>query len=414
MIGRRSPLPRVSVVIASYRWPEALALSLASALSQTVANIELLVVEDGPDRASREVVAAVADRRVRWLHLRRNSGSQAGPNSLGWRRARAPIVAYLGHDDLWHPEHLAGLLDALRSGADVAHAVTIVSGPPPDDWLMLAGGEAWQPSKFVPPSSIAHRRDSPRLAAWPAPAKTGWPVDYGLLLAAHARGSVVVASGTPTVFKFPAAWRLDVYETRDVSQQTALADRLRLNPSVGHELMTLALQHGAPSTLPAPRRGEPGEIADYARRMKGLPARFGARRTRWQASEEFHFPGWFPPELDEYGRAFRWTGLHARAVLRLDAPASTMLGVRIELAHWLEQAQVAELTVDLDGAPVALQQIEGTGAPLTLTGFTKRPTNRRFVEIGVTAPLICAGDARPGAIDDRCLGVAVYEIEVLE
>ena len=39
--------PRVTVVIASYRWPEALRLSLQTALDQTVREIEVIVVEDG-------------------------------------------------------------------------------------------------------------------------------------------------------------------------------------------------------------------------------------------------------------------------------------------------------------------------------------------------------------------------------
>jgi glycosyltransferase involved in cell wall biosynthesis len=204
-------------VIASYRWPEALRLSLESALAQTLASIEVLVIEDGTDAASGKVVLEVADPRARSASLSSTSGSQSGPNADGWRLARAPIIAYLGHDDLWHPEHLERLVETLTPEFDVAHAISFYLGDDADDRLEVAGSHPWDETMFVPPSSIAHWRDSPRLGTWRGAGESGEPVDYAFLVACARRGARFAGSGAPTVFKHPAAWRLDAYRTRDVS-----------------------------------------------------------------------------------------------------------------------------------------------------------------------------------------------------
>ncbi len=402
----------MSVVIASYRWPEALALSLESALAQTVGEIEVLVVEDGSDRASAAVVRAAGDRRARHLGLPRNSGSQSAPNTLGWRHARAPVVAYLGHDDLWHPEHLESLLATLADGADIAHALTIASGPPPQARLMLAGVERWQPHLFVPPSSLAHRRLSGRLGGWPAPGRSGWPVDHAFMMAAHARGATVAATGRPTAFKFPAAWRPDAYRSRDASLQMAWRTRLARDPAAGDELLAQARERGVP-VFTAPPDAHPGEIADHLRRIKGQPARHGPRQTRWSAGDVLTFDGWFDTEVDQQGRPFRWTGRDQRAVLRLDAPARARVTVRIAVVNWLAPSQLADMQVDLDRTRATIARSDGPdGLPL-ITATAHRATPRPIVEIGLTVPRHRVQDHLPGSSDSRRLGIAVRYIEVL-
>ena len=403
--------PRATVVIASYRWPEALELSLASALAQTVDDIEILVVEDGADTASRQVVAEAADPRVRWLCLEENSGSQQGPNTLGWSVARAPVVAYLGHDDLWHPEHLQGLLAALDAGADLAHSMTVVVGPPPDDWLMFAGGEVWTPETFVSPTSIAHLRDSPRLGRWRRPEELGTTIDYGFLLEAHECGAVVDGSLRPTAWKFPAAWRLDVYATRDISLQLAAREALAANPRRGEELVAQARADGTPLVLPALGEALPGAISDYGRRMKGLASAHGPRVTAWTATDSLPFPGWFPVEGDATGGWYRWTGLHPRAIVRLDPPHAdrAVLEVRVVMAHWLDDAQLGAVQVDVDGAPVPVEQCWSSDQVLTLVGRHRRPAADPVVEVGITAPVQATGVPTDG----RRLGVAVRSIALV-
>src|SRR4051812_43048429 len=105
--------PIVTVVIAAYGWPEALAHSIPSVLAQSLADLELLVVGDGCQSGSEAAARAFErDPRVRWHALPANSGSQAAPNNLGNALARGRFVAYLGQDDLWHRDHVSSLVAA--------------------------------------------------------------------------------------------------------------------------------------------------------------------------------------------------------------------------------------------------------------------------------------------------------------
>lgn len=407
-----SAAPRVSVIIASYRWPEALRTSVDSALAQTIEDIEVLVIEDGADRASRGVVREACDGRVRWACLAEGTGSQSGPNQLGRRRAQAPIVAYLGHDDVWHPEHLERLLSVLDPAADVAHAVTVLIGVDEDRRLLLAGSRAWEPTTFVPPSSLAHWRDSPRIAPWTAPEQSGVPVDHAFLVLAHARGARFVTSGAATVFKHPASWRVDSYRTRDATPQQRVHERLRTEPRLGDQLVQAALAGGATGVLAAPPAAAPGVIADYNRRLKGLPARFGPSVTRWTPNPSLVFPGWHWMEEDQVGH-FAWTGAQERALVRLDAPGEGALGVRIHLRQVLSPEQLTELKVDLDGSPVELTWSGDPAGEIVLTGWLGRAARQATVEVGVRSPMHLASTRYPESTDERLLGVAVAEIELL-
>ena len=91
----------------------------------------MIVVGDACTDDSEDVVRGIGDERVRWENLERNSGSQSVPNNRGIALARGEYIAYLGHDDLWHPQHVAHLVTAIEgSGSGLAIATTLALGPP--------------------------------------------------------------------------------------------------------------------------------------------------------------------------------------------------------------------------------------------------------------------------------------------
>lgn len=399
------------MIIASYRWPEALRVSLASALAQTIEDIEVLVVEDGSDRASRAVVRESNDTRARWMCLRHGTGSQSEPNNHGWRNARAPILAYLGHDDVWHPEHLERLLPALDQAVDVAHATTLLLGADDDSRLLVAGARPWEPDAFVPPSSLVHWRDSPRIGPWISPDRTGMPVDYAFTMEAHSRGARFAASGAPTVFKYPAAWRLDSYRTRDASPQRSLRERLETEPRLGEQLVREAVTAGRSPVMGAPPPAPPGVIQDYNRRLKGLAPRFARRLTCWTPATVPHSPGWHGPECDAIGN-YAWTGPEERALVRLDTPGDGELGVRVVVRHVLRKRQLDELVIDVDGEAVALTRTAGPDGAVVMTGWLGRGARAQTVDVGLTTT-VALPTANPRSEDRRVLGIAVSEIALV-
>jgi glycosyltransferase involved in cell wall biosynthesis len=102
--------PQVSVVIPTRSRPHLVPRAVRSALAQTVTDIEVIVVIDGPDEVTRPaLVAELADPRLRLVQLAASGGAPAARNA-GVRHARASWVALLDDDDEWLPEKLASQL----------------------------------------------------------------------------------------------------------------------------------------------------------------------------------------------------------------------------------------------------------------------------------------------------------------
>ncbi len=101
--GAGAPLaPRVSLVIPVFDEEEnlpQLAAEIRAALAPGGESYEVLFVDDGSRDASLAVLRrlAAADRRLRVLHLRRNSG-QSAAFAAGFRQARGEVVVTLDAD----------------------------------------------------------------------------------------------------------------------------------------------------------------------------------------------------------------------------------------------------------------------------------------------------------------------------
>jgi glycosyltransferase involved in cell wall biosynthesis len=113
--------PRVSVLIGAYDNAATLDRAIEAILGQTVADLELLLIDDGSRDATPQVIAAAAarDARVRTLTMERNVGISRSLNE-GLRAARAPVVAVQDADDHSEPERLARQLALLDSRPEVA------------------------------------------------------------------------------------------------------------------------------------------------------------------------------------------------------------------------------------------------------------------------------------------------------
>jgi glycosyltransferase involved in cell wall biosynthesis len=84
-----------------------------SALGQTLREIEVVVVIDGPDPDTRAAIAAVGDPRLRFVELPERGGAPNARNA-GVQEAAADYVALLDDDDEWLPEKLSTQLALAR------------------------------------------------------------------------------------------------------------------------------------------------------------------------------------------------------------------------------------------------------------------------------------------------------------
>jgi glycosyltransferase involved in cell wall biosynthesis len=270
--------PLVSVVIATWNWSSVLRHSLHSALWQTYPHYEVLVVGDGCTDDSADVVASFPDPRVRWHNLPENTGSQSGPNNWGLEHARGDWVAYLGHDDVWHPTHLARLMrGALRAEADVANTLSEMVGPPGSNIRALDGHGLH--GGYVPISSVAMRtREALDVGGWRDPRTTTIAIDVDLLQRMWRAGRRFTRVLSLTVFKFHASYRPNVYRDKPSWEQAQYVRRIERERSfLLRELKAMAVTRwrGAPAyrpeQLPAmDEPGAPGEHMAALRRIKGL------------------------------------------------------------------------------------------------------------------------------------------------
>ena len=105
------PAPLVSAVIPTLNRPRLLERAISSALAQTLRAIEVIVVIDGPDDATRRTLNNHPDARLRVLALPANVGAAQARN-LGIQAASAEWIALLDDDDEWEASKLEQQLSA--------------------------------------------------------------------------------------------------------------------------------------------------------------------------------------------------------------------------------------------------------------------------------------------------------------
>jgi len=130
-------LPRVSVIMPAYKAQTTIAAAVASALAQTVIELEVIVVDDGSPQPVADTLRAVGDERVHVIRRERNRGVGAARNAA-LAAARAPLVAQLDADDRWRATHVEELLPAFSDpGVGLAYTNAEILGHPGglDRWI---------------------------------------------------------------------------------------------------------------------------------------------------------------------------------------------------------------------------------------------------------------------------------------
>jgi glycosyltransferase involved in cell wall biosynthesis len=104
-------MPRVSVIVPVFNGAAYLEAALQSALSQTFADLEVIVVDDGSSDSSAAVVERVSDSRLRLI--RRPHRGLAAARNTGIRAASGDAIAFLDADDVWLPRKIEAQISRL-------------------------------------------------------------------------------------------------------------------------------------------------------------------------------------------------------------------------------------------------------------------------------------------------------------
>jgi len=110
---RKTDDPSVSIVMATYNRNMWLPESIESVLNQTFKDLELIIVNDGGTDEAGEIARGYGDSRIRYAW--REHGGLAAALNTGLARCRGKYVAFLDDDDIYYPEHIAGLAETLEN-----------------------------------------------------------------------------------------------------------------------------------------------------------------------------------------------------------------------------------------------------------------------------------------------------------
>jgi len=110
--------PTVSVVIPTYRHRDYVLETLRSVFAQSFTDYEVIVVNDGSDDGTEEVLRPLATAS-RIAYFEQSNSGQAAARNHGLARARGEFIAFLDDDDLWPEDKLQWQTDVLRAQTNI-------------------------------------------------------------------------------------------------------------------------------------------------------------------------------------------------------------------------------------------------------------------------------------------------------
>lgn len=120
--------PEVSVVMPAYNHELFVGAAIDSVLSQSFADLELIIIDDGSTDRTGEIARGYDDPRVRYHHQQNQDAFNA--LNRGMHLSRGRYISIINSDDVYMPGRLERLLEASReaSASCIFTAVTPIDG----------------------------------------------------------------------------------------------------------------------------------------------------------------------------------------------------------------------------------------------------------------------------------------------
>jgi glycosyltransferase involved in cell wall biosynthesis len=216
-----------------------LPLSAGSVLAQTVADIELFIMGDGVDDATRGVIRGLMaqDPRIRFFDQPKHPRRGEPNRHAALAEARGRIVCYLCDRDMMLPNHVETML-ALLQDADFAH--TLISAIDPEGGFRFLAAmdladpkdratirHGWTNDNAIPLSYAGHTLEMYRRLphGWRT-TPDGMFTDLYMWEQFLTQPDCRAVSGTtPTILYFPRYWRKDMTTEQKRAELQMWADR---------------------------------------------------------------------------------------------------------------------------------------------------------------------------------------------
>jgi glycosyltransferase involved in cell wall biosynthesis len=257
-----------TVAIPTHNRRETVLLAAGSCLRQTRPPVQVIVLADGCTDGTAEALRGLGDDRIEVLELDKAPGYAYAHRNIALERARGGVIAYLGDDDMFLPDHFerigelwdAGIADVVVAGACLVHERDELQ-PMTDEWTVpRMQARLLDGVNRVPMGAVSLTVELARRAGgWDGTQPREGDLDlWKRVLRAGARPATSLA---PTLLHFRATTRDQPWDDR-VRQNTGWFERM------GDPVERARLRRDYAQALGEREQARLDEIAELERRLQ--------------------------------------------------------------------------------------------------------------------------------------------------
>ncbi len=209
--------PRFTVLLPTHDRPEVLTFAIQSVLAQNFKDFELAVVGDGCGPETATLMDQFDDPRLLWFDLPKAPGFGYANRNEVLKRTRGELIAFLGHDNLYFPDHLSRMDRHFnRDVVQFAYSRPLWID---DEGIVMpcfvnlhnpvARRAFMNAANILPATTIVHRRSAfDQAGMWPEEIESSGDWDlWKRIFMAFARTNFLFCDPEPTMLHFRANWR---------------------------------------------------------------------------------------------------------------------------------------------------------------------------------------------------------------
>jgi len=115
--------PKVSIIIPTYNRAGLIMETIKSISNQTYTNWELIIVDDGSEDNTGDIIAQLKDDRIQFYKAGR-TGIGGKIKNTGLGKAKGELIAFIDSDDLWAATKLEKQVDAMKRYPEAGFCLT--------------------------------------------------------------------------------------------------------------------------------------------------------------------------------------------------------------------------------------------------------------------------------------------------
>jgi glycosyltransferase involved in cell wall biosynthesis len=115
--------PKVSIIISTYNGEKYIGETIESIKNQTWKNWELIIIDDGSEDSTCEIIAGIKDERIK-LYKAGRIGINGRIKNIALSKASGELIAFIDHDDLWATAKLEKQVALLQQYPEAGFSLT--------------------------------------------------------------------------------------------------------------------------------------------------------------------------------------------------------------------------------------------------------------------------------------------------